>query len=89
MSAKYALRFRNRSGAKGTRVSPVGSGGGTAGARQLPERWTFRTEVPKTSVGKFDGKRLRSQCADGELTVTTIILDPDLPELSGGPALTS
>ncbi|MFC9892543.1 long-chain fatty acid--CoA ligase [Nocardia sp. NPDC127579] len=39
---------------------------------QLPERWTFISEVPKTSVGKFDKKRLRAQYADGELTVTTL-----------------
>ena len=36
---------------------------------QLPERWTFITEVPKTSVGKFDKKVLRAQYADGELDV--------------------
>jgi len=36
---------------------------------QLPERWTFIEEVPKTSVGKFDKKVLRAQFADGELTV--------------------
>jgi fatty-acyl-CoA synthase len=36
---------------------------------QLPERWTFIAEVPKTSVGKFDKKVLRAQFADGELTV--------------------
>ncbi|MEU4651922.1 MULTISPECIES: long-chain fatty acid--CoA ligase [Nocardia] len=39
---------------------------------QLPERWTFITEVPKTSVGKFDKKRLRAQYADGDLTVTSL-----------------
>ncbi|MBF6196159.1 long-chain fatty acid--CoA ligase [Nocardia sp. CDC186] len=39
---------------------------------QLPERWTFIAEVPKTSVGKFDKKRLRSQYADGELDVSTL-----------------
>ncbi|QIS08850.1 long-chain fatty acid--CoA ligase [Nocardia arthritidis] len=39
---------------------------------QLPERWTFISEVPKTSVGKFDKKRLRAQFADGELTVTEL-----------------
>lgn len=39
---------------------------------QLPEYWTFIAEVPKTSVGKFDKKRLRAQHADGELTVTTV-----------------
>jgi fatty-acyl-CoA synthase len=38
----------------------------------LPERWSFITEVPKTSVGKFDKKVLRRQYADGELTVTEL-----------------
>jgi fatty-acyl-CoA synthase len=36
---------------------------------QLPERWTFIAEVPKTSVGKFDKKVLRAQYADDELAV--------------------
>jgi fatty-acyl-CoA synthase len=36
---------------------------------QLPENWTFVDEVPKTSVGKFDKKRLRGQHAAGSLTV--------------------
>ncbi|MGW4741581.1 long-chain fatty acid--CoA ligase, partial [Nocardia xishanensis] len=39
---------------------------------QLPERWTFIAEVPKTSVGKFDKKRLRSQYANGDMDVTTL-----------------
>ncbi len=39
---------------------------------QLPERWTFITEVPKTSVGKFDKKVLRAQHAAGELDVQTV-----------------
>jgi fatty-acyl-CoA synthase len=39
---------------------------------QVPERWTFITEVPKTSVGKFDKKVLRRRYADGDLTVTTL-----------------
>jgi fatty-acyl-CoA synthase len=39
---------------------------------QLPERWTFIDEVPKTSVGKFDKKVLRSRHADGELVVVTL-----------------
>jgi fatty-acyl-CoA synthase len=30
----------------------------------LPERWTFIGEVPRTSVGKFDKKVIRSQYAD-------------------------
>jgi len=36
---------------------------------QLPERWTFIEEVPKTSVGKFDKKVLRARFADGELVI--------------------
>jgi fatty-acyl-CoA synthase len=28
---------------------------------QLPERWTFVDGVPRTSVGKFDKKAVRSQ----------------------------
>ncbi len=36
---------------------------------QLPERWTFIDEVPKTSVGKFDKKVLRARHADGALDV--------------------
>ncbi len=39
---------------------------------QLPERWTFIDEVPKTSVGKFDKKVLRKQYADGDLDVETL-----------------
>jgi fatty-acyl-CoA synthase len=39
---------------------------------QLPERWAFIDAVPKTSVGKFDKKVLRSQYADGELSVKNI-----------------
>ncbi|PRC46185.1 hypothetical protein C6A85_91365 [Mycobacterium sp. ITM-2017-0098] len=35
----------------------------------IPESFTFVTEVPKTSVGKFDKKALRQRLADGELTV--------------------
>ncbi|MBX6389388.1 MAG: long-chain fatty acid--CoA ligase [Frankia sp.] len=34
---------------------------------QLPENWARIPEVPKTSVGKFDKKRLREQYALGEL----------------------
>jgi fatty-acyl-CoA synthase len=35
----------------------------------VPERWAFVDEVPKTSVGKFDKKVLRSRYAAGGLTV--------------------
>ncbi|MFF0454242.1 long-chain fatty acid--CoA ligase [Nocardia africana] len=38
---------------------------------QLPERWAFLTEIPKTSVGKFDKKVLRARYASGELEVVT------------------
>jgi fatty-acyl-CoA synthase len=37
---------------------------------QLPEHWTFIEEVPKTSVGKFDKKRLRSLTSEGKLDIT-------------------
>jgi fatty-acyl-CoA synthase len=36
---------------------------------QLPERWVFIDEVPKTSVGKFDKKVLRARHAGGELDI--------------------
>jgi fatty-acyl-CoA synthase len=38
----------------------------------LPERWVFISEVPKTSVGKFDKKLLRSQHADGAFEVVEV-----------------
>jgi acyl-CoA synthetase (AMP-forming)/AMP-acid ligase II len=36
---------------------------------QVPERWAFIVEVPKTSVGKFDKKVLRARHEAGELSV--------------------
>jgi fatty-acyl-CoA synthase len=44
---------------------------------QLPERWAFIDEVPKTSVGKFDKKVLRKQYADGDLDVQTLDSAPE------------
>ena len=38
----------------------------------IPERWTFIDEVPKTSVGKFDKKRLRASHTAGELEITEV-----------------
>jgi fatty-acyl-CoA synthase len=35
----------------------------------LPERWTFIDEVPKTSVGKFDKKVIRSRYAEQQYEV--------------------
>ena len=36
---------------------------------QVPERWAIIDEVPKTSVGKYDKKALRSRFAEGGLDV--------------------
>jgi fatty-acyl-CoA synthase len=43
---------------------------------QLPERWCFIGEVPKTSVGKFKKTTLRDQYAAGELDVTRLTPAP-------------
>ena len=39
---------------------------------QVPERWAVVTEVPKTSVGKFDKKVLRARHAAGDLDVVAL-----------------
>src|SRR5512135_134047 len=39
---------------------------------QLPERWAFVDELPKTSVGKFDKKVLRARYAEGKLDATHV-----------------
>lgn len=36
---------------------------------QLPENWAFIEEVPKTSVGKFDKKKLRASHSEGSIDV--------------------
>ncbi len=38
----------------------------------LPERWTFVDEIPRTSVGKYDKKIIRSRYADNAYRVITI-----------------
>jgi fatty-acyl-CoA synthase len=38
----------------------------------VPERWSFVSEIPKTSVGKFDKKVLRAEHSKGELEIVTI-----------------
>ncbi|WP_300605167.1 long-chain fatty acid--CoA ligase [Trebonia sp.] len=43
---------------------------------QLPERWCFIDEVPKTSVGKFKKTALRERYAAGELEVTKLAPAP-------------
>jgi fatty-acyl-CoA synthase len=39
---------------------------------QLPENWSFIDEVPKTSVGKFDKKQLRTRYSRHELDVRRV-----------------
>ncbi|MBO0814576.1 MAG: fatty acid--CoA ligase, partial [Actinobacteria bacterium] len=39
---------------------------------QLPERWSFIAEVPKTSVGKFAKTRIRDAYAHGEYQVQEV-----------------
>jgi fatty-acyl-CoA synthase len=46
--------------------------GGRVARWQLPERWAFIEAVPKTSVGKFDKKRVRAAYAEGELAVDEV-----------------
>jgi fatty-acyl-CoA synthase len=43
--------------------------GGRIARWQLPERWATIEAVPKTSVGKYDKKRVRALYADGALDV--------------------
>ncbi|MFN3600057.1 MAG: long-chain fatty acid--CoA ligase [Dietzia sp.] len=40
---------------------------------QVPERFAFVDEIPKTSVGKLDKKRIRVSHSDGELTVVNAL----------------
>jgi fatty-acyl-CoA synthase len=42
----------------------------------LPERWAFVDELPKTSVGKFDKKALRTQVADGTIEIIELAAPP-------------
>lgn len=38
----------------------------------LPERWTFVDEIPRTSVGKYDKKTIRSRYAENAYQVTEV-----------------
>ena len=38
----------------------------------LPERWTFIEEIPRTSVGKYDKKTIRSRYADNVYEIVTL-----------------
>jgi fatty-acyl-CoA synthase len=46
--------------------------GGQVPKWQLPERWSFIPEVPKTSVGKFAKTRIREAYAKGDYEVTEV-----------------
>jgi fatty-acyl-CoA synthase len=46
--------------------------GGHVAKWQVPERWAFIDEVPKTSVGKFDKKVLRARHEQDELMIETL-----------------
>ena len=39
---------------------------------QVPENWTFVAEIPKTAVGKFDKKVLRTRDAAGDLAIERV-----------------
>jgi fatty-acyl-CoA synthase len=39
----------------------------------LPERWVFLETIPRTSVGKFDKKALRTLYEDGALSVVEVV----------------
>ncbi len=39
---------------------------------QVPENWTFVAEIPKTAVGKFDKKVLRSRDEAGDLAIDRV-----------------
>jgi fatty-acyl-CoA synthase len=47
--------------------------GGRVSKWWLPERWAFIDVLPKTSVGKFDKKSLRSTYAEGGLEVVEVL----------------
>jgi fatty-acyl-CoA synthase len=47
---------------------------------QVPDYWAFIDEIPKTSVGKFDKKQLRSLHADGLLAVEGATGKPRPPD---------
>lgn len=38
----------------------------------LPERWAFVDEIPRTSVGKYDKKAIRSRYAEGAYQITEV-----------------
>jgi len=43
----------------------------------LPERWSIISELPRTSVGKYDKKALRAMYAEGRLATTQLAASRD------------
>ena len=43
----------------------------------LPERWSIVSEVPRTSVGKYDKKVLRAMYAEGRLETMQLAASRD------------
>jgi fatty-acyl-CoA synthase len=39
---------------------------------QLPERWCFVAEIPKTSVGKFSKRRMREAYQGGDYEIIEV-----------------
>lgn len=54
-------------------------------SRWLPENWSFLADVPKTSVGKRDKKRLRALHAEQKIDVTRL-RPPGTPGSLHGPS---
>ncbi len=62
-----------RPGAKADAAELADFLGGNGVARwQVPENWAFVAEIPKTAVGKFDKKVLRSRDAAGDLAIKRV-----------------
>jgi fatty-acyl-CoA synthase len=45
---------------------------GTLDLWKRPDHWAFVEDIPRTSVGKFDKREIRSLHASGAYAVTTI-----------------
>jgi len=58
-----------RPGASATVAELRGFLAGTVARWQLPDRWAFIPAVPRTSVGKYDKKLVRSRYAEGGLDI--------------------
>ena len=71
-SVRWPPSWSARASRRSTPTSCASYLAGRVAQWQLPERWAFIAEVPKTSVGKFDKKVLRKRYAEGDLQVETL-----------------